>query len=174
MPPKPAKLFVELRRGERLFFGLCQRDRGGLLHGMTRLRPARQLLVALRRAHGPQSRAAVGIAVVRAGEGLAQSPVQFRIARFPKFVANVDAFEIDVAIAEIAVSHCFAPFDFAPRKPARPLPSVRMARVEHHAIAGFQRRFKLQHHVSSRGSVSLRREKRRAFFQSARAPVPGC
>ena len=35
-----------------------------------------------------------------AGKTLAQAPVQFRIVRFPHFVADMNAVEINVAVAE--------------------------------------------------------------------------
>ena len=115
-------------------------------------------------------------------EALAQSPVQFGVAGLPQFVADVDAGEINVAMAETQLIQAGLAFRSKPRfrrggdtapylqdfiHPPAFLVFLRFAGVEHHAVARFQRAFEPDGHAIAQHARDFA-EKHAAFFAEAR------
>src|SRR5437588_7418130 len=81
-----------------------------------------------------------------AAERLAQTPVELRIAGLPESVARMDSLEGNVAVAERERGFRSAPFHRVNASAFFFL--VGMPGIEHHAVPGFDRRVKLDEHLS--------------------------
>src|SRR5439155_18017908 len=74
-------------------------------------------------------------------ESLAQAAVEFGVAGFPEFVADVDAAKIDVAVAEFEEGFLAALQNSV--NAATFFLLIRLACIEDNSIAGFERTFEL-------------------------------
>ena len=140
---EPAKLFAQFFLRQRLFFRLGQRHGGFHLGDVSEFvaRDERERFAG--QAVDFHFNRPLKFRCV-AGETLAQAPVQFGIVGLPQFVADVDAREINVAVAETQLGQLlagnFEASDFLNFINASAfLLFLRLAGVENHAVAGFER-----------------------------------
>src|SRR5882762_1018651 len=86
-------------------------------------------------------------------ERFAQPPIELRIAGFPKPITHMHAVERNVAVAER--ERRFRPACLDAVNPAALLFLVGVSGIEHHAIAWFERRFKMHDYLASLDPLHL-------------------